>query len=481
MALPLFLQFTRLYKLSIKYNKIIFIIFTFSLFLFVCLANNALAGYTNNNKYAAFVMDAETGIVLHKENANKRLHPASLTKMMTLLMLFDALDNGKISLNSRIKISKHAESMIPSKLGLKAGETIKVKHAIDALIIKSANDVSVAVAEKLGGSEENFARMMTKRARELGMNRTRFKNASGLHHPKQVSTARDMAKLGRILVTNYKKYYHYFSKKSFRYKGKTYKSHNKLMNTYEGMDGLKTGYINKSGFNLVSSATRDNKRLIGVVFGGKTGKSRNERMAQILDKSFARLGRIQIAKNTVPIPRKKPHIYPPYYKIAKTTQKPSRWNMLNSTNPKSMFNRMIGQGDYDINIRNRIETGLIAISAHMGEKIPPYVINRTSSKKISYKSINKINTKKFYSADKKGNWTIQVGAFTSRANSNKALSQTINMLPSDLRYARAIIAPYKTNNGWIYRARLHGYTEKAAKDACKILHDCVAIAPKSYQ
>ncbi len=439
-------------------------------------ASNAQA--SKNNKYAALVMDTDTGLVLHQENANKRLHPASLTKMMTLIMVFDALDRGEIKLNTRIKISKHAASMIPSKLGLNVGETIRVRDAIPALSIKSANDIAVAVAEKLGGSEKNFARMMTTKARALGMRKTRFKNASGLHHPKQISTARDMAKLGRIMVTDYSKYYHYFSRKSFKYKGKTYTSHNKLMNTYAGMDGLKTGYINKSGFNLVSSAVRNDRRLVGVVFGGKTGKSRNARMAQLLDNGFARIGNMRIAKNNIPVPGKKPNIYA--YKTAslknKISNKYPRWKMLSSSNDSSMFNRMIGQGDYDINVRNRIETGLIAISAHMGEKIPRYVL-ASNSKNTQIHTLKTIKTP----TTTKGDWTIQVGAFTSRARSDNAIIKSKNKLPKDLRHDKSTTAPYKTAQGWIFRARLHGYTKKSANDACRILNDCVAIAPKIYQ
>ncbi len=477
---------------GIKKNLYLKIFGVFALFLCMSFVAITDANAKSNNKYAAFVMDAQTGLVLHQENANKRLHPASLTKMMTLLMVFDALERGDIRLNTRIKISKYATTMIPSKLGLKEGESIKIKDAIYALSIKSANDIAVAVAEKLGGSEKNFAHMMTKKARTLGMRHTRFKNASGLHDPRQISTARDMAKLGRVIVTDYRKYYHYFSKKSFKYKGKTYHSHNKLMDSYAGMDGLKTGYINKSGFNLVASAVRNDRRLIGVVFGGKTGKSRNARMAQLLDNSFDKIGAMRIAKNSVPVPQRKPIVSA--FKMAKLKSKPrilaaykikkgkikeeqSRWAMLSPFNDDSMFNRMIGQGDYDINVRNRIETGLIAISAHMGEKIPPYIF----ASNANIKQLKPLGLSKKPMV-KTGNWTVQVGAFTTRARSNKAIAQSMGKLPSDLRHNKATVAPYKTAQGWIFRARLHGYTKESAKDACKILNDCVAIAPniKAY-
>ncbi len=439
--------------------------------IFMCafIFTNSAANAKANKKYAAVVIDTETGLVLHQENANKRLHPASLTKMMTLLMVFDALDRGEIRLNTRIKISPYATSMIPSKLGLAAGESIKVKDAIYALTTKSANDVAVALAEKLGGTEKKFAVMMTKKARELGMRKTRFKNASGLHHPKQVSTARDMAKLGQVLVTTYKKHYHYFSKKSFKYKGKTYRSHNKLMGTYAGMDGLKTGYINKSGFNLVSSVVRNDRRLIGVVFGGKTGKSRNARMRQLLDNSFNRIATMRIANNAiVPVPQRKPASY-----AFKTAQ---RWAMLSPANDNSMFNRMIGQGDYDINVRNRIETGLIAISAHMGQSIPTYIFPNDYN---SYKPAKMVNIPN--RNIQKGNWSVQVGAFTTRARADNAVIKNMDNLPKDLRHSKSMIAPLKTEQGWIFRARLSGYSKSSAKDVCRIIHECIVISPSTYR
>lgn len=466
-----------------------------ALFILCCLSTHAHAkgkstGY--NAKYAAFVMDADTGLILHRENSEKILHPASLTKMMTLLMTFDALDHGAIRLHSRIRISQHAANMIPSKLGLKPGSTIKVKDAIYALSTKSANDIAVALAEKLGGTEKNFAIMMTKKARALGMTKTRFKNASGLHDPRQVSTARDMARLGRILVTKYKKHYHYFSKKSFTYQGKVYRSHNKLMDTYAGMDGLKTGYIRQSGFNLVASAVRDDRRLIGVVFGGKTGRSRNAQMKKLLDNAFAKIGALHIAKNTVPVPQKKPEglIITAALKIEPSLPSPeqtsstethvgrvniSRWAMLSSMYENSMFNRMIGQGDYDIAVRNRIETGLIAISAHMNERIPSYIFDAADAQPVKMASIPK------QPEIQNGAWSIQIGAFTSRTRTDKAIIASLNQLPSDLRHERSTVAPLQTKNGWIFRGRLHGYTKATANDACKILNDCIAIAPHAYQ
>jgi D-alanyl-D-alanine carboxypeptidase len=237
-------------------------------------------------KFAAMTVDARNGKVLFSENADATRHPASLTKMMTLYLVFQDLSTGKISLDSPIKMSARATGMAPSKLGVKAGQSITVETAIRALVVKSANDVAASVAENLGGSEKAFAQRMTSTARSIGMSRTTFLNASGLPNPGQVTTARDMATLGLRLMRDFPQYYPYFRTRSFVYQGRTIKGHNKLLGTYEGTDGIKTGYINASGFNLVSSVRRGDKRLVGVVLGGKSGASRDTYMKQMLSRYF---------------------------------------------------------------------------------------------------------------------------------------------------------------------------------------------------
>ena len=226
-------------------------------------------------RYASMVVDAESGQVLHAVNADTRNYPASLTKMMTLFLVFDALEKGTLRLDQPLPVSKRAAGMPPSKLGLKQGQTITVEDAILALVTKSANDVAVVIAEALGGQETTFAKMMTERAQELGMSRTTFRNASGLPNRGQKSTARDMVRLAQALMEDHDKYYHYFSTQSFTYQGRTYRNHNRLLKGYKGTDGIKTGYIRASGFNLVSSVERDGRRVIAVVFGGKTSRSRD--------------------------------------------------------------------------------------------------------------------------------------------------------------------------------------------------------------
>lgn len=237
-------------------------------------------------KYASFIINENTKRIYHNANADTRNYPASLTKIMTLYLVFDALKSKKISMNSKFKVSKRATRQPPSKLNLSAGSNITVKNAILALVTKSANDVATVIAENLGKSERNFARLMTRKAKKLGMTRTTFRNASGLPNRGQLSTARDMATLGIAIRKNHPKFFKLFKTKSFIYKGVKYTNHNNLLGSYSGTDGIKTGYTNASGFNLVASVERNGQRIIGVVFGGKKARSRDKHMVTLLNKYF---------------------------------------------------------------------------------------------------------------------------------------------------------------------------------------------------
>lgn len=257
--------------------------------LVIALALTCFAPSSAQAKYASFVMDADTGRVLHSVNADTRNYPASLTKMMTLFMLFEALEAKKVTMDTKMRVSRRATWQPPSRLGVKAGSSIRVEDAIYALVTKSANDVATVVAETLGGTEWEFAKEMTKRAHEIGMKHTTFRNASGLPNRRQMSTARDMATLGNELWKRFPQYYGFFKTEKWSYNGRTYGNHNKLMKKYDGMDGIKTGYIRAAGFNLVSSVNRGGHRVIGVVFGGKTPTHRNNTMARILDNAFTEI------------------------------------------------------------------------------------------------------------------------------------------------------------------------------------------------
>jgi len=441
--------------------------FLFFLALFFGVATVSHPAHANA-KYASIVVDAETGKVLRSRNANKKLYPASLTKIMTLYMTFDALSRGQVRLNERIRISKRAASMIPSKLNLPVGSSIKVEDAIYALVTKSANDVAVALAEHLAGSEWAFAKRMTSKARALGMRSTTFKNASGLPNKGQKSTARDMAILARALIYNHPQYYHYFSKKNFKYRGVNYRNHNKLLRSYDGMDGIKTGYIHASGFNLVASAVRDNRRLVGVVFGGRSSKTRNNHMVKIMDEGYrlARsLPKTRLAMNRIPIPAEKPETMEMILASldATRTQKPERATNISNAANDTRIDEMLGQGDVDPDAAKRLETGLIAIAAHTGARA----------------AINGVGAFGGAAEDMVGDrWAIQIGAYSTEQISNQAIRVASKSLPPELRGAvKAATLPLTTGARTIYRARMTGFNEHTAQQACAFLRNCMVIAP----
>ncbi len=244
-----------------------------------------------SDRYAAIVTEARSGAVLMAANADEQRYPASLTKVMTVYMALEGLRDGRFQRWTPIVVSANAARMPPSRLGLTAGMTLTVEEAILALVTKSANDAAAALGEFLGGgSEQRFAQMMTMRARQLGMTRTTFRNASGLPDLDQVSTARDMATLGKRLIQDFPREYSYFSTPHFVFRGRTHWNHNRLLQEYDGTDGIKTGYVNDSGFNLLASTQREGVRLIAAVFGGRTGRERDRHMMAILDQGFLRVG-----------------------------------------------------------------------------------------------------------------------------------------------------------------------------------------------
>lgn len=390
--------------------------------LAVCLAmgvDPALA-----EKYAAFVMDARTGEVLHQDNADEIRHPASLTKMMTLYLTFEALEDGKLSLGERIPVSAFAQSMAPTKLGVRAGQTLLVEHAILGLVTKSANDAAVVLAEAIGGTESQFAAMMTRKARQLGMRSTVFRNASGLPDDDQVTTARDFAMLGRALIQDYPKYYPYFSRRSFAYGGRNLPNHNRLMSRYDGMDGIKTGYIRASGFNLVGSAVRDGRRLIAVVMGGKSPVARDNRMAALLDDAFSR-GR---------------------------------------------------RGEPDAPVVAQAEPAEKPITVAAAKSIP--VIQPDRKPSAGPRGIGQLAAAVVASPPDDAEWGIQVGAFSSKASGQKALSAASRKVP---RGVKGQITPVPTRKGTVYRARFIGMDEKEARALCEQLRRagqrCMPVSP----
>lgn len=446
-----------------------------------------------NPKYAAFIMDADSGRILAQSNPDKPLHPASLTKIMTLLMAFDAIEDGRMSLRDRIEVSRHAAGMEPSKLGLDPGETIRVEDAIYAIVTKSANDIAVAMAEALGGSESDFARMMTARARAIGMSRTTFVNASGLHNPRQISTARDMAILARYVIHKYPSYYRYFATKSYRYGGTVLRNHNRLMETYEGMDGMKTGYVGPSGFNLVASAVRDGHRLIGVVFGGRSASSRNAEMAKLLDRGFADLargkkGEVLVAEAgqapspAAPVPARKPQPEEKsgFLVSSLTVVKPSEKPAIR-TEALALPTGTIGEG---------ATLGLASTeTTFSGESHDPALAQKTSfADQVKAAAAEKTNPAAAAATTKRlrpsfrtspvGSWSIQIGAYASSTATAQILRDALGRLPGELASVRALVSPLKTGAGeMLYRARLSGYARNDAIRACRHFRDCLVIAP----
>lgn len=261
-------------------------------------------------KYAAFVVHADTGVVLHEKNADKPRYPASLVKLMTLYLAFEALEDKKLSLNESLQVSYRAASQPSLNMGLRKGNRIKVRDAINAIIVRSANDASVVLAEAMSGSEMQFAQKMNETAKKLGMKDTTFKNATGLFNKNQKSTARDMAKLLIALERDHPSFYRYLSRTSFFFRGKRYDTHNKVLTQYNGAVGGKTGFINASGFNLVTQAKRRGNNLVAVVMGGKTSGSRDKILMSLLDKGFDTIRRVSNREMTdisnIPVPKLRP-------------------------------------------------------------------------------------------------------------------------------------------------------------------------------
>jgi D-alanyl-D-alanine carboxypeptidase len=280
-------QLTETVRARLRFFQSLLILVAAAVFLTACqtadtLEINPSYATAQPERFAAVVVDGRTGKILYKANENAIRYPASLTKMMTLYLLFEALESGQVTKSTLIPISARAASQAPSKIGLKAGQTIDVDTAIRAICVKSANDIAVAIAEMLGGTEEQFAVRMTSKARALGMNSTTFRNASGLHDPGQVTSAMDMARLGLSLRKNFPQQFSYFSLRQFNFAGRTVTGHNKVLDMVAGANGIKTGYTKASGFNLVTSVERNGKLIVAVIMGEDSARVRDARMTMLV-------------------------------------------------------------------------------------------------------------------------------------------------------------------------------------------------------
>lgn len=435
-----------------------------------------------NNKYASIVIDAATGAVISEKNPDKLLHPASLTKMMTLYMTFEAIQQGRISKNQRLTVSSNAAIQPPSKIGLEAGATIRVEDAILSLVTRSANDMAVVLAEGIAGSETRFARLMTLKAQQLGMRNTHFVNPHGLHSPMQITTARDMATLSRALMRDFPNEYRYFRTNKFVYAGNTYRNHNRMLESYEGMDGIKTGYVAASGYNLAASAVRDGHRLIGVVFGGRTAASRNEHMAVLLDAAFARAGQPMVASalrapqiqpaaggaDTPRLPVRKPGTVAAVTAVDRAiAHNKLAMNDIGLTDDEAIANTgLVGIEEGD---RSGGSNALFLKDKPLASA-PPRIIHNLGSVEAPPQAPAALSAANA--------WSVQIGAFSSHNAGLSALRGVRDKLPGSLTaQTQYIIAPLMTSRGVIYRARLSGLSRDQATKTCQILKDnCLILA-----
>jgi D-alanyl-D-alanine carboxypeptidase len=423
--------------------------------LFVMAGMPAAAART----YAAIVIDADSGEVLSSEKADTKAYPASLTKMMTLYLTFDALDAGRIRLDTQMRVSARAAAQPPTKLGLRAGTSIKVEDAILGLVTKSANDAAMVLAEALGGNQAAFAARMTRKARDLGMTRTVFRNPHGLPDPAQVTTARDMARLGRALIRDHARHYHYFSRSAFTYRGVRHNNHNRLMTRYMGMDGLKTGYTRASGFNLAASAVRDGRRLIAVVLGGQTAGWRDNRMEGLLDAAFRKAGPASrptrdlrmaaLTAQAAPLPNRKPAGNGPLAAVAALTEPEADAAALNAGGIGQLAQRLAdGAREF-----SPISTAEAAV---MPAPLPP---SRSG-----------------------GSWSIQIGAFSDDDASRRALGLAVGRMPDLLGGATPQSVAVRSSGRTLYRARLGGLDEETARSVCTRMErsgqDCMPLPPE---
>jgi D-alanyl-D-alanine carboxypeptidase len=471
-------------------------------------------------KYASLVMDANTGRILYARNADSHRYPASLTKMMTMYMVFQALEEGRLNLRQPISVSARAAAQPPSKLGFKPGDSITVQDAILALATKSANDVATAVAEELGGTERNFALAMTAEARKLGMSRTTFRNASGLPHKGQLTTARDMATLARALLRRFPQHYHYFSIESFEYGGVRHRNHNRMLGNYEGLDGIKTGYINASGFNLVASAMRDNRRLIGVVFGAKNPKRRGRHMAQLLDDGFQKLPTIMVARKDAPRPpgARIAAVSDELAPTAGPTPKPEEatvfapsaggggaWAIQVGAYRQPQPAQKIARVAYDA-ASEYLGDGTVAVIRQASGNRRPYYLARIhgigsteaqqACRKLRGEGMDCLRLRLQGSAKVTspartvsrtgGSWGVQVGAYPKQSSASRIARKAVDMVPDLLEDGFIkVVALTKGKRRPLYRARILGIDKQQAYEACRQLEaknvPCLVLQTKGVE
>jgi D-alanyl-D-alanine carboxypeptidase len=435
--------------------------------LAIAVTGAAAAPAHANSKYAAIVVDANTGKTLFSSSADAARYPASLTKMMTLYLTFEALQSGKLKTSSKISFSKNAAGEPPTKLGVKAGGSVTVETAILSLVTKSANDAATALAEKLGGSEAGFARLMTAKARQLGMTSTIFRNAHGLPNAAQHSTARDMATLGIALREHFPQYYSYFSTRSFKYGKQRLANHNRLLGRIKGVDGIKTGYTRASGFNLVSSVSDGDRRIVAVVMGGQTAKSRDKHMAELIRTWLPKASAKRSSGDLVA-------------KATKDTGN-SPIRALAAMLPGKNAPKPEARPEEDLMALAETEEVVEAeesVAMEEGDAEPEAPVEEVYAEPIPARmaDIDPVNT----ASVPKSGWSIQVASSPSEVEARAFLTRTTRQAGKALADASGYTVTFDKDGVTYYRARFGGFGSKNdAWNACKALKkkkiECYAV------
>jgi D-alanyl-D-alanine carboxypeptidase len=446
--------------------------------------------------YASIVVDANSGAVLESTNPDSPRHPASLTKIMTLYLLFERLDSGKIKPTTELSVSEHASEQAPSKLGLKPGETINVENAIRSIVTKSANDVAVIVAEALGGSEPEFARLMTKKAHELGMAHTTYVNASGLPSDEQITTARDQALLGRAIQDRFPIYYAYFQTRAFVFRGHAIRNHNKLLGAVDGVDGIKTGYTNASGFNLVTSVRRDGRHIVAAVFGGRTAGSRDARMRDLIGQYIRVAARAKTSPSLDAVAALKTDADKPAEKkttgamVQTASAMPMQVSMPATTVGSSEPIKPTAVKTFKVKAGTMRNLGIAGLDGTPGRLQPPGARAAKVTNIATVKSDvpplppgNKPGVLGVLPAEaaaahnsvpepvtvRRGGWIIQVGAFDDEADARQRLTMARGKARDVLETADPFTERVAKGDKTLYRARFAGFDKEQAETACKSL------------
>ncbi|WP_244506374.1 D-alanyl-D-alanine carboxypeptidase [Pararhizobium polonicum] len=436
-------------------------------------------------QYAGIVVDAKTGKVLYSEDADSLRYPASLTKMMTLYLTFEALEAGKISKNTPVPFSKNASAEPPSKLGVRPGNSITVEQAIMALVTRSANDAATALGEMLGGSEERFARIMTNKARALGMTRTTYRNANGLPNDAQMTTARDQARLGMALRQHFPQYYSYFSTRSFQFGKQTIGNHNRLLGNVRGVDGIKTGYTRAAGFNLVTSAQADGRSIVGVVMGGKSGGARDAQMRALVAKympaASSRRGGGNIVAETADAPTMQVKAAEQPVAAMAVAATGGSFN-LPSNGPVPDF-RYSGETTQSIEVAYA-EPVKASANPVLNDKVMPNTLQAQSRKLAKAAPVpaadvdNQITNSVAKAAAETepaaesapAGWVIQIGATPDKGQAMKMLENAKDKGGKALNGATPFTVAFASGDGHLYRARFGGFSNQdKAVSACKTL------------